>query len=198
MTCGAAPSRHAAHVSVRSSAVFGDDGGARSHELRFKYGLRESDVWGLMRERFTLEHRHFDNLEAAHTAGAVTDADEQVAPYLEGKERRTFGVALEDRAELFAHMTGVGGAVVLGTRLCMLGFGTESRTDDAGILKHVVLASSDGTRLPIEGFGTRHRSAFRLCSRDDSAACVVVSSDGPVRGVRRVGSDVHFWPSLSI
>lgn len=177
---------------------FADDGAARRHELRFKYRLRESDVWGLMRERFNLEHRHFDNLEAAHAAGAVTNADEQVALYLEGEEWRTFGVALEDRAELIAHMTGVDGAVVLDTRLRILGFGAEIRTDDAGTLKDVVLEDPDGTRLPIDGFGTRHRSAFRLCSKDDCIACIVVSSDGPIRGVRRVGADVHFWPSLSV
>lgn len=177
---------------------FADDGAARSHELRFKYRMHESDVWGLMRERFTLEHRHFDNLEATHADGAVTNADEQLALYLEGEEWRTFGVALEDRAELFAYMTGVDGGVVLDTRLRMLGFGAEIRTDDAGTLKDVVLDGSGGARVPIDAFGTRHRSAFRLCSKDDCVACIVVSSDGPIRGVRRVGADVHFWPSLSV
>lgn len=180
---------------------FADAGSARAHELKFKYELRDPCVWALMMDRFVAEHRYFDKLEAVRVGGDTTGADDAFALYLEGEEWRTLGVSLQDRAELFASLAAVDGGVVLDTRLRLLGFGAEILADDVDRdgkkLTDVVLDGSHA-RCPITGYGTRHRSAFRLCFKDDSVACIVVSSDGPARGVRRVGSDVRLWPALSV
>lgn len=89
--------------------------------------------------------------------------------------------------------------MVLDTSLTLLGFGAEIRagdTDGRGAVLTEVIEDGSERRRSVEDFGTRHRSAFRLCFKNDAAACIVVSSDGGVRGVKRVGAHVRLWPEI--
>ena len=45
----------------------------------------------------------------------------------------------------------------------------------------------------IDGVGTRHRSAYRLCKALPGVVAVVVSQDGNVRFVRRADGDLTYW-----
>jgi DNA integrity scanning protein DisA with diadenylate cyclase activity len=53
------------------------------------------------------------------------------------------------------------------------------------------------TSVPIESFGTRHRSAFRFCSSLEDSASFVVSQDGGVKAIKRVGDKVNLWPDIN-
>lgn len=107
--------------------------------------------------------------------------------------------ALDDCLTFIADLARVDGAVVITDRLTVLGFGAEVIVGPSG-LSHVVDQSANryaGRTVSIEDFGTRHRSAFRLCSNYESALASIVSQDGAIRAARRIGRDLAFWPNLT-
>jgi len=91
--------------------------------------------------------------------------------------------------------------VVLTTRLRLLGFGAEIVAQSPA-LKMVAIAEDAKakaiTKRPLEDFGTRHRSALRFCSTHEDVAALVVSQDGDIRAMLRVGADVVMWPSVGV
>lgn len=101
-----------------------------------------------------------------------------------------------DIAKSIASLTGVDGAVVLTTQFRVLGFGGEI-VATSPTLRSVTLASDDKMKLPIESFGTRHRSAFRFCSSFEECVAFIVSSDGGVKAAKRHGRELLFWPDIN-
>ena len=55
------------------------------------------------------------------------------------------------------------------------------------------LEAEDRVPEPLTADGTRHRSAYRLCSRVPDALALVVSQDGGVRFVATHQGEVTFW-----
>jgi len=58
--------------------------------------------------------------------------------------------------------------------------------------------STKTTIVPLERFGTRHRSAMRMCSSFEDCIALVVSQDGPVKVMKRVGTDVVMWNDVAL
>jgi hypothetical protein len=105
---------------------------------------------------------------------------------------------LRDVTAFIAGLAAVDGAVVITPKLRVLGFGGEVLTGSSALRSvHVANdpAAEQTSELPIESFGTRHRSAFRVCSNYEDALAVVVSQDGGVRVVKRIGAKVILWNS---
>jgi DNA integrity scanning protein DisA with diadenylate cyclase activity len=61
----------------------------------------------------------------------------------------------------------------------------------------VVTTGTDLMEVPVESFGTRHRSAFRFCSSLEDSIAFVLSQDGGVKAVKRHGKDVLMWPDIN-
>jgi hypothetical protein len=105
-----------------------------------------------------------------------------------------------DRASLLASFTRVDGCTVLTHSLDTLGFGAEIVMPQTPDLEHVQVAQdAEGQHLeavPTQHFGTRHRSAFRLCHSHPEILALVLSSDGDLRVVKRVGQQVILWNGL--
>jgi hypothetical protein len=104
--------------------------------------------------------------------------------------------AIFELAHLIAALASVDGAVVMNKRFEILGFGAEI----SGMLPAVRTVHQaldlEGTKMvqkSTDGVGTRHRSAYRLCSALPGAVAVVVSQDGNARFVRRTDGGVAYW-----
>jgi DisA bacterial checkpoint controller nucleotide-binding len=113
-------------------------------------------------------------------------------------EKEELDEALTDVAQSIASLTSVDGAVVLSDHFHVIGFGAEVIASSPSLLN--VLDASQLRKphtIPITSFGTRHRAAFRFCSSLEEAAAFVVSQDGGVKAVKRVGKDVVFWPDIN-
>lgn len=99
-----------------------------------------------------------------------------------------------------AALTQVDGLTILDTELRALRFACIV-SPTASNLTHVVRASTAdetrGTTRSLKEFGARHQSMFRLCQMDDRILGVVVSQDGDVRLVKRVGDSVVYWDQTS-
>jgi hypothetical protein len=50
----------------------------------------------------------------------------------------------------------------------------------------------------IDTYGTRHRSALRLCSSFEHLMCIVISQDGFIRAMKRIGPNIYMWDDVSL
>lgn len=110
--------------------------------------------------------------------------------------------AVFEVSHLIAGLADVDGAVVLTKRFEVLGFGAEI---GGGVFEeiHTVRRAIDlegnlTEEETVEGVGTRHRSAYRLCSRIHGALVVVVSHDGTVRFVTWKDGAVTYWDHVAV
>ena len=107
--------------------------------------------------------------------------------------------SIADLLNFFGALSQVDGAVVLTDTLKILGFGAEIIIAGEGP-KNVKIADDikgrKGKKISAESYGTRHRSAFRFCSKVDSAIAFVFSQDGEMKVIKKGESEVVVWPDI--
>lgn len=94
----------------------------------------------------------------------------------------------------------VDGLVLMTPDLRVIGFGVEIMVRDE---PHRVVRANDAEMSSVSEvdpthYGTRHRSMMRYCSRHPGSVGFVVSQDGVVRGITRVGDATVMWDNLKI
>jgi DNA integrity scanning protein DisA with diadenylate cyclase activity len=126
----------------------------------------------------------------------MTSVDNDAYALLHDNELASSRDAIFEMSQLIAALSEVDGAVVLTKRFELLGFGAEIMGDLPDV-QHVAraldLEAEDTVAEPLLADGTRHRSAYRLCSRLPDALALVVSQDGGVRFVAVQRGEVTFW-----
>ena len=108
--------------------------------------------------------------------------------------------AINESAKFMGSLAGVDGAVLITDRLRLIGFGVEIKTNEPQLKKVKVATDSFGNSkktVPIEDFGTRHRSAFRFCAKNENSVIFVVSQDGGITAVKQHNSEVTIWPNIN-
>jgi hypothetical protein len=105
--------------------------------------------------------------------------------------------AFLEMSHLLAALGDVDGAVVVTDRFEVLGFGGEivgsSSAEITSVRRAVDLEATEYVTAPIDGVGTRHRSAYRLCAHEREAAVIVVSQDGGVQFVACHDGVPTYW-----
>ncbi len=108
---------------------------------------------------------------------------------------------LKRAISFLSSVSAVIGCLVLTDKLSLIGFGAEI-TATSPSLKTVKVVSNSGQVVGedknIENYGTRHRSAFRFCSSFEDSVAFVVSQDGPIRTIKRVGSELFAWSDIDV
>ncbi len=99
-------------------------------------------------------------------------------------------------------LTRIDGAVLLTPKLEVLGFGVEILTPE-GLTSVARAITSDADRTELtnvdyQEFGTRHRSVIRFCNAHPDSIGFVVSQDGDVRAITKVGGSVVYWENLRL
>jgi hypothetical protein len=108
---------------------------------------------------------------------------------------------LDESIAFIARNSCVDGAVIITTHFRLLGFGAEIIAKSPALKRIWVTRSekgSNGRFVDIDTFGTRHRSAFRFCSEFEDGMAFVVSQDGGIKAVKRVGAKVVVWPDIRL
>ncbi len=109
--------------------------------------------------------------------------------------------AVFELGHLIAALADVDGAVVLTKRFELFGFGAEiaGRLPEVhDVARALDLEGVQRERESIDGVGTRHRSAYRLCTAIPEAVAVVVSQDGAVRFVTSLADGgLTYWEHTS-
>ncbi|MDP8973326.1 MAG: DNA integrity scanning protein DisA nucleotide-binding domain protein, partial [Actinomycetota bacterium] len=104
--------------------------------------------------------------------------------------------AIFEVAHLIAAFSAVDGAAVITKRFELLGFGAEISGKLPEVKTVARALDIEGKRTVqegIEGVGTRHRSAYRLCSELKEAVAVVISQDGGARFVKWKDGALTYW-----
>jgi hypothetical protein len=100
-------------------------------------------------------------------------------------------------------MSCVDGLILAGPDLSIRGFGVEIRPKKEEVDK-VYLASGPEARMRSlslmnsNHFGTRHRSMMRYCMAHPESVGFVVSQDGDIRAVKRVGRRLVMWENVEV
>lgn len=160
-----------------------------------KYPTDYDRAWQTLIKKLVNHHRYYDLYFGVLDQRVPLTLDRfQDYGVLERKIRDAER-GIQDAAKCVASLAGLDGAVVISRRFKVLGFGGEilaaSRTLDS-----VTEASGKRTRIPIESFGTRHRSAFRFCSSLEESCAFVFSTDGGAKAVKRNGPELLYWPNI--
>jgi hypothetical protein len=169
-----------------------------TQRLRVKYGCSSDRAWKALMEAVETDAAWNALLASLGDQGEYCTKSVVLDAIQLRCSLNWLNVVLDDCLTFIADLARVDGAVVVTDRLRVLGFGAEVIVGPGG-LGHVVDQSANGysaRTVSIDDFGTRHRSAFRLCSNYESALAFIVSQDGAIRAARRVGRDLAFWPNL--
>ncbi len=193
--------------------VLPDDIGINDRRLRdrllIKYTLESPNIWELLIKECEAHKRYYDALFPEREANpnsfsTLTSKDNASAEDLKALinwEQR------HERAEdnifelenFISTLSAIDGAVVLTKKLKVLGFGAEIIASSPS-LETVKMANDplgdSYIERPITTFGTRHRSAIRLCSSFEDCIAFVISQDGFVRAIKGVGSNLFVWDYL--
>ena len=101
-----------------------------------------------------------------------------------------------------ASLASVDGVVLLRRNLGVRGFGVELRTNNP--LSEIFLAG-DASGCPdlmrdgdLTHFGTRHRAMMRYCQEHDGTLGLVVSQDGDIQAMTRIGERLVVWENIDV
>ena len=129
-------------------------------------------------------------------AAGLAVVDGSTYASLQDEEIASMRDAIFEMSQLIAALSEVDGAVVMTKRFELLGFGAEivgDLPDVRRVARALDLEAEEQVFEPVVADGTRHRSAYRLCSRIPGALALVVSQDGGVRFVSMHRGEVTFW-----
>ena len=167
--------------------------------VMIKYPCNYNHVWSLLINSLVLRAKHHKLHFDIYRSGTQVPIEKYHQIYALEQQREDIDRRISDTVTLFASTSGVDGAVIITDRFRLIGFGAEITT--LAPLKKVHIArdhtAQKTTTVPIESYGTRHRSAFRFCWEDEESVAFVVSQDGGVKGVKRVDDRLIFWPDIN-
>jgi len=180
---------------ARVASLLGDEG-----TLRLKYAFADGAPRRRHRALFRAVMR-----EVALAAAEAPSPPERAGWALFESSRRPSVAALDESilevSHLIAALGDVDGAVVMTDRFELLGFGAEiaGRLPVIRTVRRALdLEGSASDLVPIDSVGTRHRSAYRLCSLERDAIAVVVSQDGAVQFVTWYEGGPTYWEHVPL
>lgn len=103
---------------------------------------------------------------------------------------------LADIARSIACLSTIDGAVIMDDSFHVIGFGAEVIAHSPSLKEFFIHGAEPRQIVPIDNFGTRHRSAFRFCSSFDDSIAFIVSQDGGVKATKRVLDKLYLWPDI--
>jgi len=165
--------------------------------LNIKYACSYDYIWDILVRSLVNHRKYYDSFDRLWVGLDPVTAKEFRAYYQLCREDEELDEALGDVAQAVAALTSVDGAVVMTDRFEIVGFGAEVTAISPSLKGIVVSAGSNHVSAAIESYGTRHRAAFRFCSSFEDSVTFVVSRDGGVKAVKRVGSEVILWPDIN-
>jgi hypothetical protein len=178
---------------ARAPALLGD-GGA----LRLKYAFAKSGA----RVRHRVLLRSLMRELALAGAESVPPAPAAGFRLYQTSPRPVFTTLEEGMLEvsqLLGALGDVDGAVVVTDRFELLGFGAEitGPLPEIDRIRHALDVEAESFEsVGIDGVGTRHRSAYRLCALEQDALAIVVSHDGGVQFVAWHDGALTYWEHL--
>jgi hypothetical protein len=177
-------------------AALAEELSAENRYVAIKYGFAEGEPRSRLR---TLVVRAMNVL--AETYGRRSEKEPKPVGWAEYEASNDEKIAELDEAifevaHLIAALSAVDGAVVITKRFELLGFGAEisGKLPEVRIVARALdVEGKQAVQEGTEGVGTRHHSAYRLCSELKEAVAVVISQDGDAQFVKWKDGAVTYW-----
>ena len=167
--------------------------------INIKHPCNYDYIWDLMIRHLEIHKKYYDLYFPLWDSETQIDPKDYREVSILDSNRTDNDEELADCIRFIASLSSVDGALIITTRLRVLGFGAEV-TAQSPTLKEIQLAidtkATESKNISIEAYGTRHRSAFRFCSTYEDSIAFIVSSDGGVRATKRIKSKVFLWPEV--
>jgi hypothetical protein len=165
--------------------------------VKIKYPCSYDFAWPLIVQNSVKEHKDYNSYFPLVSSKQATTKEIFLEYATRIAKEREWEKALVDASRTIAALTSVDGAVLMTDRFRVIGFGAEV-TVGSPLLKEIFVATMPKSNSDsIESYGTRHRAAFRFCSRLEDSVAFVVSHDGGVKAVKCIGGDVFLWPDIN-
>lgn len=186
--------RHGGTVVIVRDELAADDSRLTDRVL-LKYACENNHAWSLLVARLA-NHRRYYDLYVPLADGVDLTVERFSTMHRLESDKDELDEAISDVSDSIASLTAVDGAVLMTDHFRVLGFGAEVVAQSQS-LTELTLADDHSKSIPIDSFGTRHRSAFRFCSSYEDSLAFIVSQDGGVKAVKRSAGNVLFWPDIN-
>lgn len=166
--------------------------------IQIKYPCTYDKGWELVKGKLISHFKYYEHHFKIYEHETISKQDYRTDIRNNGNKKeneRNFS----DSVQFIASLSGVDGAVLITDKFNLIGFGAEVVASSS--IKKVKIAEDalgNGSKfIPIEAYGTRHRSAFRFCSSYENSIAFIISQDGGIKAVKRVGADLVVWPDIT-
>ncbi len=196
--------RHGGALLVLPDELHPEDG-RLADRLAIKYRIEIPEVWKTLIREAEGNHHYYrllfpEKLQfLTHSKTATASDLKELIKWERNLERSRERIS--EFCSFVASLSAVDGAVVITKTFKVLGFGAEIIAASPSLKFVKEAADSTVTKsnlVPVERYGTRHRSAMRMCSSFEDCIALVVSQDGPVKAIKRVGADVVMWNDVTL
>ncbi|PFM59522.1 hypothetical protein COJ48_24890 [Bacillus cereus] len=167
-----------------------------SNSLNVKYSIQSSNMWKYINDE-SIARIKWNNF-SPKTEETFDDYKQQVKW---DNKRKNAQKKLFEFEEFISSLTEVDGAVLLNSKLEVLGFGAEITVSTPNINYIKEASDLNGKAykdIPINSFGTRHRSAIRFCSHIKDSIAFVISQDGSVKVIKKEGDSLFLWKNINV
>lgn len=171
-----------------------------SVKYEIDYRIVPEQMKSLLLDSIRLHHTR-DKLEWQRNGGRrniprILYANESVfQAQIEDSERSLTGAV-----KFISSMAGVDGLILASPDFAIRGFGVEIMTKQ-DLLELTVTSSAnmqDARKMNATSYGTRHRSMSRYCSKYPSSLGFVVSQDGDIRAIMKVGEQTVLFENMKV
>jgi DNA integrity scanning protein DisA with diadenylate cyclase activity len=104
---------------------------------------------------------------------------------------------IREFADFVASLSQVDGAVVLSTRLSIIGYGAEIRVNDRKLPPTFLQTVDKREQIDPLIYGTRHRSTIRFCRKFPGTLGFIFSQDGGIKAVKGSKNQVTIFPEIN-
>jgi hypothetical protein len=172
-------------------------------KYRIRYDRLPAALMGIDQNEF------WRGLIVSQVAEVCHDRDHDSLPCGLHYQQREFRKRFDERksevlgcTHFIAALSCVDGFVLMDRRLHVHGFGVEVRSGEPVgniAIAGDPLASPEHLRpCDLEHFGTRHRAMMRYCYENPGSLGFVVSQDGDIRAMLRLGDRLVLWENIEV
>jgi hypothetical protein len=172
-----------------------------TERLLIKYPCFLDKIWKDLITKQVLNYKLFE-LMFSEEIGEKEIPSEILHEYMFLNDRiKKMDHELTDYFNFISSLSEIDGAVVITNKLKLLGFGAEVivKNDTPDLIRVAKEREEDFEKyIPIDSYGTRHRSAFRFCYSFENSVAFVISKDGSLRCVKKAGNELILWQDLGL